>query len=82
MYQENGKCGPGCRCTGCMNTITQPSVADEFHDLEVDDSSNQVDNESVTDESDDAWDSQDELHEEVDTLMDGIFGDMESSDEL
>ena len=66
-----------------MNTITQPSVADGLHDLEVEaDDSNQADNESVTDESDDAWDSQDELDEKIDTLMDSIFGDMESSDEL
>ena len=69
------KCGPGCQCTGCanMDCSSQNSCDDDFHwqECRAEKESEMV--ETSDEESDD--------EENVDAIMETVFGLMDSEDD-
>ena len=80
--KEGRACGPGCQCIHCTNSASTSGLANmNVHELEGEDQSSMCNDDSTTDTSSDEMsdrddqDDQDGIEDDVNTVMQSVFGD-------
>lgn len=81
--KEGRTCGAGCQCIHCTNSASTLAPVDtDLHELEVEDQCNTITCcDDFTDTSSDEVSDQDDLDDDVNTIMNYVFGEYDSGDE-
>ena len=68
-------CGPGCKCSSCINTSSNPprKEADDLREIELEELENDQSEEEMVEDSEDDL----EVDEETNDIMQMVFGDWE-----